>query len=47
MIEITKDKKSATWIITTEDSQGFHRQINVTAKQMDKLVRLWQDIRKE
>lgn len=42
MIEINKDRKSDTWIITTTDGQGFHRQINVTKEQMDKLVELWQ-----
>lgn len=40
-IELTKDKKSPTWIITTTDSQGFHRQLNVTREQMDELLRLW------
>jgi hypothetical protein len=41
MIEITKDKKTPTWIITRTDSEGFHRQMNVTEEEMDELVRLW------
>lgn len=37
MIEITKDKKSPTWIITKTDGEGFHHQISVT---MDELFEL-------
>ena len=29
MIEIAKDKKSDSYIITTTDSEGFHRQLTV------------------
>ena len=45
MIELKKDKKSPTWIITTTDSDGFHRQINLSASDLDELVRLWNEIR--
>lgn len=41
MIELKKDSKSETWIITTTDNEGFHRQVNVTEKQMNKLIELW------
>jgi hypothetical protein len=34
MIEITKDKKSPTYIITKTDSEGFHHQINVTPEEV-------------
>lgn len=30
MIEVTPDRKSSLLIITTEDSEGFHRQLQVT-----------------
>lgn len=39
MIEITKDRKSQTWIITKTDSEGFHRQMNVTKDEIKELVR--------
>ena len=35
MVEITKDKKGKTWIVTTTDSEGFHRQINMTKDELD------------
>ncbi len=41
MIDIKKDTKSLTWIITKTDSEGFHHQLNVTREEMDELVRLW------
>lgn len=39
-VELTKDRKSDTWIITITDGQGFHRQINVTREQMRSLYTL-------
>ena len=30
MISITPDSKSSMLIITTEDSEGFHRQLSIT-----------------
>ena len=39
-VELTKDRKSDTWIITTTDGQGFHRQLNVTHEQMHTLYTL-------
>jgi hypothetical protein len=46
MIELKKDRMSRTWIITKTDNEGFHRQLNATAEELDELVRLWQ-IQKE
>ena len=40
MIEIKKDRKSPTWIITKTDSEGFHHQLNLTAEEMDELKKL-------
>lgn len=39
MIEISKDRKSPTWIITKTDSEGFHHQINVTKLELIELAR--------
>ncbi len=41
MIELTRDKKSCTWLVTTTDSEGFHRQLNLTMDDMRELVRLY------
>ena len=40
MVELTKDKKSPTWIITKTDNEGFHRQMNVTKAEMRELATL-------
>ena len=42
MIELKKDKKSPTWVVTTTDSEGFHRQLNIQESDLDELVRLWE-----
>ena len=42
MISITKDRKSATFIITKTDNEGYHRQMNVTEEEMEELKELIQ-----
>lgn len=37
MVELSRDKKSDTWLITTIDSEGFHRQLNITDVDMSQL----------
>jgi len=37
MIELSKDKKSETYIITRTDNEGFHRQLNITQGEMEEL----------
>jgi len=39
MIEIKKDKKSPTYVITRTDNEGFHHQLNVTPAELCELVR--------
>jgi hypothetical protein len=39
MIELTKDKKSSTWIITKTDNEGFHRQISLTNEELVELCK--------
>ena len=46
MLELTKDNKSATWIITKTDREGFHRQMNVSEEEMEELVRVWKERKK-
>lgn len=41
MVELTKDKKSSTWILTRTDNEGFHRQVNLTAEELNDLVKMW------
>ena len=43
MVELEKDRKSGTYIITTTDSEGFHRQLNVTESDMNELTRMWKE----
>ena len=44
MVELKKDRKaSRMWLITTTDSEGFHRQLPITFDDMRELVRLWID----
>ena len=41
MVELTKDRKSPTWILTKTDNEGFHRQVNLTKEELDTLVDIW------
>jgi len=42
MVTLTNDRKaSRMWLITTTDSEGFHRQLPITFDDMRELVRLW------
>lgn len=34
MVELKKDKKSAMWIVTKTDSEGFHHQIMLTRSEL-------------
>ena len=40
MIDLEKDRKSGTWIITKTDKEGFHRQLNVTKDEIKDLLKL-------
>ena len=39
MVEISKDSKSQTLIITKTDNEGFHSQLHVTRKELIELIR--------
>ena len=44
MVNLKRDKKARDmWLITTTDSEGFHRQLPITFEDMRELVRLWID----
>ena len=43
MIELHKDRKGKTYIITTTDSEGFHRQLHITTEDMLELKKLLRD----
>ena len=45
MLDLKKDKKSPTYILTTTDSEGFHRQINLNTSDLDELTELWNKIK--
>lgn len=41
-VTLKRDKKAKDcWLITTTDSEGFHRQLPITFDDMRELVRLW------
>ena len=41
-VTLKRDRKAKDcWLITTTDSEGFHRQLPVTFDDMRELVRLW------
>ena len=43
-VTLNRDKKAHDiWLITTTDSEGFHRQMPITFDDMRELVRLWID----
>jgi len=42
MVELKRDRKAnRIWLITTTDSEGFHRQLPISHDDMRELVRLW------
>lgn len=41
MVTIEKDRKSPTWIVTTTDGEGYHRQINLTLADIQEIVKYW------
>lgn len=41
MIELHKDKKSSTWILTKIDNEGFHHQVNLTTEELNDFVKMW------
>jgi hypothetical protein len=44
MVELKRDRKAKDcWLITTTDSEGFHRQMFITFDDMHELVRLWME----
>ena len=43
-VTLKRDRKAHDiWLITTTDSEGFHRQLPITFDDMRELVRLWID----
>lgn len=40
MIQLTKDKKSDNYIITKTDSEGFHRELTLSYREMCRLTEL-------
>ena len=41
-VTLKRDRKAHDiWLITTTDSEGYHRQLSITFDDMTELVRLW------
>ena len=44
MVELTNDRKTRRmWLITTTDSDGFHRQLPISHDDMTDLMRQWME----
>lgn len=44
MVTLTKDRKARNmWLITTTDSEGFHRQLPISHDDMTDLMRQWME----
>lgn len=44
MVELTRDRKARNlWLITTTDSEGFHRQLPISHEDMTDLMRQWME----
>ena len=42
MVELKQDRKARQmWLITTTDSEGFHRQLPISYDDMTDLMRQW------
>ena len=47
-IEINQDKKGRNiWVVTKTNSEGYHQQLALTEDELDMLVRIWQEERKD
>ena len=44
MVDIKKDKKGNTWILTKIDNEGFHKQLNLTFDDMVQLKKIIKNI---
>ena len=44
MVELSKDRKSPTWVLTKTDNEGFHRQINLSVEELVELKELLKTI---
>ena len=43
-VTLKRDRKAKDiWLITTTDSEGYHRKLTITFDDMRELVRLWID----
>ena len=44
MVELKQDRKARNlWLITTTDSEGFHRQLSISHDDMTDLMRQWME----
>lgn len=44
MVELKRDRKARNlWLITTTDSEGFHRQLPISHYDMTDLMRQWME----
>ena len=44
MVELTNDRKTRRmWLITTTDSEGYHRQLPISHDDMTDLMRQWME----
>lgn len=44
MVELKRDQKARDlWLITTTDSEGFHRQLPISHDDMTDLMRQWME----
>ena len=44
MVELKNDRKTRRmWLITTTDSEGFHRQLTISHDDMTDLMRQWME----
>ena len=41
MVELVRDKKSSSYVLTKTDSEGYHRQVSLTADDLNELTRIW------
>ena len=42
MVELKRDRKAhKVWLITTTDSEGYHRQLPISHDDMTELMRQW------
>lgn len=44
MIDLKKDGKGNSYLLTQTDNEGYHKQINLTSDELNDICKIWHSI---